>query len=195
MINKRKMYGIAWLTLLAFPILAIVIHFLIFGHIDFIKGIIFWEIDLSRFVLGSFVGVLFGLLIQKVIDKSQIEINDFEQLKKQLSSLNLSIKDKLFVSFCAGFGEEFFFRLFLQKYWGVWITAIIFVAIHGYFHPTKWERNKIGFTILPFILVLSFGYEYLGFWFAVATHMFYDFVIFINVKNKEDETPFFQIRE
>ncbi|MFM7387280.1 MAG: type II CAAX prenyl endopeptidase Rce1 family protein, partial [Bacteroidota bacterium] len=77
-----------------------------------------------------------------------------------------------------GLGEELFFRAALQPYLGIWITSVLFVAIHGYLNPWNWRMSLYGLMILPFIFLLSFGYEHFGLWFAVAAHFAYNAVLF-----------------
>jgi membrane protease YdiL (CAAX protease family) len=47
----------------------------------------------------------------------------------------LGVPDMVFLSLCAGIGEEWFFRGAIQPWLGIWITAIAFVALHGYLSP------------------------------------------------------------
>ena len=102
-----------------------------------------------------------------------------------IRSMNLTYLDALFISFCAGFGEEILFRVGIQQYLGVVITSVFFVAIHGYLNPFNWRFSMYGLIVLPFILLLSYGYGYFGLWFAISAHFSYDAVLlFAQIKKK-----------
>jgi membrane protease YdiL (CAAX protease family) len=101
--------------------------------------------------------------------------------------MNLNVGDAIFLSFCAGFGEELLFRSGMQYYLGIIVTSLIFVAIHGYLNPKNWRYSLYGLLVLPFILLISLGFETFGLWFAIAAHFSYDAVLFIamlNTKNR-----------
>ena len=114
----------------------------------------------------------------------------FEKLPNRIDdivrSMNLNVGDAIFLSFCAGFGEELLFRSGVQYYLGIVLTSVIFVAIHGYLNPKNWRYSMYGLIVLPFILLLSMGFETFGLWFAISAHFAYDAVLFIAMlKNKE----------
>ena len=109
--------------------------------------------------------------------------NRIEVLLKQLK---LNIYKGLFLSVCAGVGEELLFRASVQPYLGIWITSILFVAIHGYLNPWNWKFSLYGLIILPFIVLLSYGYEFFGLWFAIMAHTAYDAVLFTSMVNNKE---------
>lgn len=95
-----------------------------------------------------------------------------------IQSLQLSLVELLFLSICAGFGEEILFRLFVQEWLHPILAAVFFVAIHGYINPKDWSTTKYGLMVLLFIIVISYGLKPLGIWFCIAAHISYDFVLF-----------------
>jgi hypothetical protein len=84
------------------------------------------------------------------------------------------------VSLCAGIGEEIFFRGVVQPlpYCGVWVTAIFFVAIHGYLNPMDWRISIYG--VYMTILIAGLGYltDYMGLTTAMVAHTMIDVVLF-----------------
>ncbi|MFM7661183.1 MAG: CPBP family intramembrane glutamic endopeptidase [Bacteroidota bacterium] len=123
---------------------------------------------------GFVYGILAMLLLQAPL---------FEKLPNRIDhlvrSMNLNVGDAIFLSFCAGFGEELLFRSGIQYYLGIILTSITFVAIHGYLNPKNWRYSMYGLIVLPFILLLSMGFESFGLWFAISAHFAYDAVLFI----------------
>ncbi|MEJ6582692.1 MAG: CPBP family intramembrane metalloprotease [Crocinitomicaceae bacterium] len=107
------------------------------------------------------------------------------RLGKVVQDMRLNLFDCVFLSLCAGIGEELLFRSGVQYYLGPLITSITFVAIHGYLNPFNWKKSLYGFIVLPFILLISYGFITFGLWFAIAAHFAYDLVIFLVItKNK-----------
>ena len=107
---------------------------------------------------------------------------------KLIQDLNLSILDILFISFCAGFGEEILFRGAMQPYLGIWITAIIFVAIHGYLNPKNWRISIYGAYMCLVIAGMGYLCDHLGIMSAIAAHFAVDVVLlYALVKTKIPE--------
>jgi membrane protease YdiL (CAAX protease family) len=95
-----------------------------------------------------------------------------------IQNLKLSTTAIVLLSFCAGFGEELLFRGALQPLLGIWITAIIFVAIHGYLNPRDWRLSVYGTVMTLIIVVLGYMTEVWGIFTACAAHMAIDIVLF-----------------
>ncbi len=93
--------------------------------------------------------------------------------------------DILFASLSAGIGEELLFRGGLQYFLGIWITAIIFVAIHGYLNPNNSKLFVYG--LLMVLLSAGLGYlcDYVGLVSAMAGHAMFDVVMFCHLIYKK----------
>lgn len=164
------------ITLLGFPIPAIWALYN-FEQQSVWDVLAFSEIETGYWMLGIEFGLFYAALVLLI---SQHEL--FDELSGQqmrlIRSLKLTWLDVLFISFAAGFGEEILFRAGIQTWLGPWWTSILFVAIHGYLHPFSWRKSIHGLLVLPFIVLISFGYERFGLWFAIAAHAAYDFLLF-----------------
>lgn len=181
--NKFRFHVLGWITLLIFPAPA-------FWALGFFEGISFWEVlELDQLfspltLIGVQLGLFYALFILGV---SQFPL--FEEMSKKqehlLHSLKLNWGDIIFISFCAGFGEEVLFRAGIQTWLGPWITSFLFIALHGYFHPLSWRKSIYGVVLLPFIILLSFAYETYGLWFCVGAHFSYDLLLFSMVLYKK----------
>lgn len=128
-------------------------------------------------LIGIFFGYAFGvfmLAMNEVIETPQ----KFDRQLKVIQSMRLNFFDCLFLSFCAGFGEEFLFRVGIQHWLNPIITAVIFVAIHGYLNPKEKNMLLLGGLLLLFIIALSFAVSVQGIWFCIAAHSSYDFILF-----------------
>ncbi|MGK7394355.1 MAG: CPBP family intramembrane glutamic endopeptidase [Candidatus Cyclobacteriaceae bacterium M3_2C_046] len=105
------------------------------------------------------IGLAYGLLVSwlgwKLIETELLKKvrHYFSEL---IQSMELNISDIIFVSFCAGVGEEILFRGAIQPLMGLIPTSILFVAIHGYLNPMNWRLSVYG--IFMTIAIIGIGY-------------------------------------
>ncbi len=131
--------------------------------------------------LGFVAGIIILLILQTPFFKS-IPNN----IEKTIKAMNLNWKDAVFLSLCAGIGEELLFRGGIQYYLNWPITSVLFVALHGYLNPWNLKFSMYGIVLLPFIFLISTGYYYFGIWFCIAAHFMYDLVIFCSILNSDE---------
>jgi len=127
-------------------------------------------------VLYAFIALL--VMTAPVFDKLPVRV------ETMVRNMKLTVWDCVFLSICAGVGEELLFRSGMQFYLGPLITSVIFVAVHGYLNPFNWRMSIYGLVVLPFILLISYGFEEFGLWFAVGAHFSYDLVLFLTMSEK-----------
>ncbi len=180
---KVQFHILSWITLLVFPAIGLTLLWF-FEDIEIISVFEFDKFFSPFTLLGLEFGLIYGFL---VIGVSQFPI--FEEMSgpqmRMLKNLKLNWADIIFMSFCAGFGEEILFRAGLQTWLGPWLTTVLFIAIHGYFNPKSWRKSMLGVLLFPFILILSYAYEAFGLWFCVAAHFSYDLLMFMGVLGKD----------
>lgn len=183
---KNKIYLLGLITLIGFPIPTF-IYRMVWKEESF-RQIFEFE---NSFNLNVLFGLAFGIAYALLaIQFFKIPIFKNEALKQQemIQSMNLDYWDAVFLSICAGVGEELLFRSGIQLFAGPIITSLIFIAIHGYFNPMNWRLSLYGILLTPFILGLAYGYEYLGLWFSIAAHFSYDWVLFNeNIRQKDKQ--------
>ena len=121
-------------------------------------------------------GILFGLLVIWVTELPYFD-RSLSKYRNLLVNLKLTRFDAYFLSFCAGFGEEVFFRGAIQPFVGVWITSIFFVAIHGYFSRKIFAMNIFAVGLTLFICLLGWAAKEFTLWHAIAGHFSYDLVL------------------
>jgi membrane protease YdiL (CAAX protease family) len=93
-------------------------------------------------------------------------------------SMNPGIVGVLFLSFCAGVGEELFFRGFMQPMIGIWPTSFLFVLIHGYLSPSNVRLTVYGIYMVIVFAFIGYGCREWGIFFAMAAHFMIDVVMF-----------------
>ncbi|MEZ5013547.1 MAG: CPBP family intramembrane glutamic endopeptidase [Chitinophagales bacterium] len=128
---------------------------------------------------GLFCGTVLALFLQHVSMRKTVAF--FKALAKRYE---LSVSDAIFLSAAAGIGEELLFRGAVQYWLGIWITASIFIFLHGYIQFRNIPLLFYG-TIL---LIVSAGFGYLmseqGIWAAMSAHFSVDLVLMLYLRPK-----------
>lgn len=174
---KSKIYLMGIATLLGFPIVGITIV----GAVEENP----WAFDfnwiqpfhiLPQIAVGLGFGVFFGFVAWWMINRPQLK-----EIKLKYGILihqfKLNTWEIIFLSFSAGVGEEFLFRGVIQSYWGVWITAIFFVAIHGYLDPRDKKMMSYGLLMTVIIGILGYMKIYFGLIAPMMAHFAIDVVL------------------
>ena len=184
--NRIRLLGLA--TLVGMPLVAFVIAWIF--SLEF--PLIGWftpENFLLQLAVGVFYGVLIAVMASWITERNFMDSvrNKYHNL---LSSLKLTWFDVFFISICAGIGEEILFRYALQYLVGIWIAALIFVAVHGYLNPKDWRISVYGL----FMVVASAGFGYmaekLGMLSAITAHAAVDVYLLAQLKLEDKKTTF-----
>ena len=173
---KQKILLFGWITLLLFPLPAFLFRFYT-DQVSLSEFLQVQNIQIVSIGLGLQFGVVYAFIAYLFMqapffDKVPTKID------RIIGELNLKVYQGIFLSLCAGIGEELLFRAGVQHYLGWWITAILFVALHGYLNPFNLRFSVYGLIVLPFILLISLAYFKFGLWFCIAAHFSYDAVLF-----------------
>ena len=172
--NQMILFG--WITLLVFPILGFYLQYY-FNQTSSLDFIAFDDFRMIPLVYGLQLGIVYGFIAYLFMkapffEKVPVKIN------KLVRNMKLSVFDGLFLSLCAGIGEELLFRQGIQSFTGVLLTSVLFVALHGYLNPFNLRFSVYGLIVLPFIILISYGLDVFGIWFCIAAHFSYDAVLF-----------------
>lgn len=110
------------------------------------------------------------------------EVLDDFAVFRVLANTEFSHFDRIQVSFFAGVGEEILFRGAIQPLLGIWVTSVLFIAIHGYISFRS--AGHILFTLLLFALSMMLGllFEFAGLVAAMSAHAVYDLIMLWWVK-------------
>jgi hypothetical protein len=180
----RHLFSSLWFlglaTLLLFPLLGYALLWIL--------GDSFWEMFIlswhDAWTIPAFLasGILFGMFVIWLSELPYFEksMSDYKHL---LSRYKITVWHAIFLSFCAGFGEEIFFRGAVQPYLGIWITAIFFVAIHTYFSFKDMKKNVFAVLLTLYIVLLGWGARDFSLWHAIAGHFSYDLVLMMYVRD------------
>ena len=174
----RKYFSSLWVlgiaTLIIFPLLAWPIWY--FMDIS-LKDVFVVERPVLYSVPNFLsAGIFFGLIVIWLTELDFFE-ESLAQYRNLLSNFKLTRIQVIFLSICAGVGEEVFFRGGVQPVLGIIITAIIFVGIHGYYSFKDWKVNVFAVLLTGFIIFLGWGAREFSIYHAMAGHFSYDLVL------------------
>lgn len=105
----------------------------------------------------------------------------------RLGIFNFSKQEILFLSFCAGVGEEIVFRGMIQPWLGILTTSFLFIALHGYMSYSSWPKVIFGLILFAVGTVLGILGEYVGLLAAIVAHIIYDIVAFHRIQSEYEE--------
>ena len=179
--NKRTLFLLGLLTLFGFSSLGgwIIEQFLDVRFFSLFQTETPWYTQIG-------MGLLYGTITAIgawLIVNSDLLTDTRTFFAKIIQQLRLSTIDILFISFCAGTGEEILFRGAIQPYLGIWITAVLFVAIHGYLNPKNWKLSIYGAYMCLVIGGIGYLCDYLGITAAIAAHFAIDVVLLYALVN------------
>lgn len=106
-----------------------------------------------------------------------------------IGPMKLGVKDILFISACAGIGEEVLFRATIQPSLGLWLTSILFVALHGYLSPRNLPLTAYGILMVFLVAGLGFLFEEIGLISAIIAHTLIDVILLSFVRLKYEPKP------
>lgn len=178
MISNGKIILLGILTILVFPLVGFILFWVLEGNYQTFLQIFESKIGLHyEFIIGVSSGFLFGFMAWWLI-KSEMLKPVLEKYGNVIQSLKMNYFSVVFVSICAGVGEEVFFRGVLQDYLGVIVTAVIFVAIHGYISFKDWRISIYGIYLTFAIIIIGYMDYYFGLTTAMVAHTCIDIVLF-----------------
>lgn len=171
------------MTLVVFPIPAFVILYL-FEDVAPIDVLNLDQLSIFTLFSGMLFGLFYGLMAMAIM-RFPVFKTIPTRVDRIVKQMNLNFWDCVFLSICAGVGEELLFRAGVQLYLGPLLTSVLFVAIHGYLNPFNWRTSLYGIVVLPFILLISYALPIMGLWFCIGAHFAYDFILFL-IMTQED---------
>lgn len=187
---KRKLILLATLTLIGFPLVGYgVLYFFESNPLE-----IMMQSHTSLMLqipLGIAVGVFLGKIAQLIISQPFLQETE-TKYARLISNLQLNQTAIIFISLCAGFGEELLFRGAVQPLIGIWPTAILFIALHGYLNPMNWRISIYGLFMTIAIASLGYLTNYFGIWSACIAHAAIDYVLFLHLINFRPKAQTFQ---
>ncbi len=174
-LSRRALFFLATLTLFGFSAVGLIIVLVFQGRSieDLFTG-------QFSYTLQVLYGCAFGLG-NALISISIIQRPVFSEVRtffsRLFTALDVSFLDIFYLSLAAGVGEELLFRGGVQYYLGIWITAFVFILLHGYLDPRRGSWMLLGVYMIVMSAGLGYLYEYCGLISAMVAHGFYDLIV------------------
>ncbi len=165
----------------------------VFGGLGIVFIPLARQVEVLGFLSGPekiWVQILIGLVIGFVTAKAGWQITNLPMMEKNLKffaglirPVKLTNVQIVFISLCAGVGEELLFRGAIQPLLGIWLTSILFVLIHGYLNPFNLPLTYYGIYMVLVIGVLGLMTEHVGIITAMIAHTIIDIVLLRELSN------------
>lgn len=187
---KTKLLWAALFTLLVFPLIGLgVLYFFRDYPVDILlrsRTPLLWQS-----ILGIALGTALGFAAKWLVSRPFLKETE-KKYARIIAGLRLTEIEIIFISLCAGFGEELLFRGAIQPLFGIWPTALIFVAIHGYLDPRNWRISIYGGFMTLAIAALGYFTELAGIVGACLAHSAIDYVLFRHLISTGNEPSYIQ---
>ncbi|MFC2035085.1 CPBP family intramembrane glutamic endopeptidase [Chloroflexota bacterium] len=176
--SKKTIY----LALFGFQLLFLLIAFVItLVRGESISSIFSQTVSLLPIFIFLLIGIVSGFLIAHLI-RLPVFQESYNKVLTLILGSRLGVFDYFIIALMSGVFEEILFRGVLQPMWGIWITSIVFVLVHGYFNP--FNRKTIPSALLVMCITLALGgiYIYYGLIPAIAFHFGLDFAEMLRIR-------------
>lgn len=181
--KRKTVYILGWVTLLGFGGGGLVLCYF-FNNACPLELLSSGSELYIQIPLGLLYGFLSALAVIFIM-RHPVMTREEARYKDMLGPLNLRWRDIIFLSFCAGFGEEMFFRAFLQPHTGIWLGSVIFVVLHGYLNPKR-PIFFYGLFLVFDIAGMGWLFDNIGPWSAVSAHFLIDVILLAHLGEAED---------
>jgi membrane protease YdiL (CAAX protease family) len=185
MAGKHLVLRLALATLFFMPVIAFIIdkctervnlQWMFFGSIPL------WY----QFIAGLITGALAGAMAKFIISLRWMK-NVSHTYANLFGNFRLSWSEIIFISSCAGIGEEILFRGAIQPLLGIFITSIVFVAIHGYLNPKKKALFVYGVFMTGVIAFIGWQAERYGLLLAIVAHTVIDVILLYDLQSTAEQ--------
>lgn len=160
---------------------------MVFGGLGALISTYTREVSFMVFIRGAKPGwlqILIGIGFGIVTAKAGWQIVELPKLEKTklfftqlIRPLRLNFLEIIFISVCAGVGEELFFRGAIQPVLGIWFTSILFVLLHGYLNPFNMPLTYYGIYMVLVIGVMGLMTEHFGIITSMVAHTIIDVLL------------------
>lgn len=166
---------LAWLTLIGFSAIGLLLIY--FFQDQSIPRLFLEPVHWGyQLLIGIAVGYISAILALQVIHLPWLaETNRY--YTDLVQQFELTAPKIIFISICAGVGEEILFRGAIQHWLGVVVTAILFVAIHGYINPADWRISIYGLFMTLVMIIIGYMTVHLGLISSITAHFMIDLVL------------------
>lgn len=187
MVRKTVILQLALATLVGMPLIAVLVDRFseTVNLAAMILGKVVWWKQLAA---GLLAGVGAGYAARFLIRRPFMDPVNV-RYANVLGRFELSLSEIVFISLCAGIGEELLFRGAIQPFLGIFFTSLVFVAIHGYLNLKDWRLSVYGALMTLLISVMGWMAAELGLVSAIVAHTIIDIILLLNLQDVAATIP------
>ncbi len=183
--DRATIMKLSLATLIGMPLIALIIDF--FSETVHLPSTLMGVEPLwKQLIVGISLGITSAAVAHFVLSMPFMRTINTKYVN-MFSQFKLGWNEILFVSFCAGVGEEILFRGAIQPLIGIVLTSVVFVAIHGYLNPKEWRISVYGITLTGVICAMGYASKHFGILSAIIAHFMID-VWLLRLLQREENT-------
>lgn len=188
MARKSVIMQLALATIIGMPAVALIVdHYS--EIVDLRTSLIGVTSIWQQLGFGALAGIIIAIIAQLLIASPMLnKVN--VQYANLLGRFKLTFSDIVFVSLCAGVGEEMLFRGAIQPFLGIIITSFVFVAIHGYISPYNWRLTIYGIYMTACIGLIGYLATSQGLISSIIAHTVIDVYLLYFLQKTAGTIPF-----
>ena len=188
--QRNLIIQMAGMTIIGMPLIALVLDLFI-DSFTLQERLLMGENIFRQLGSGLAAGIIFGVTAKWIVKRPFLsEVNT--RYSSMIEDLKLNSSEIVFISLCAGVGEEVLFRGALQPwvcshfglFVGILMVSVGFVAVHGYLNPKNWRLSIYGIYMTIAIFALGFMAELIGLWSAVVAHTVIDIYLLRELRSE-----------
>lgn len=187
MVNKKIIIQLALATVVGMPLIAVLID-RFSESVSLANSLLGFEKWWLQLAAGLVSGLVIAFIAQWIINTPFMQkVN--ARYANMLGRFELSLSEIFFISICAGVGEEILFRGAIQPLIGIVLTALVFVAIHGYINPKNWRLSIYGFYMTAAMVGIGYMAAKLGLISAIVAHTIIDVYLLLKLQKWAGSLP------
>lgn len=173
--SRKTLFILAGGSLVLFTLSGwLVMHFI--GPVSLPQALRFGIALPLQLILGLVLGGALGILAWVLVNVPYLK-GTREFFVEIIGPWKLSWMEIVFVSCCAGIGEEIFFRGAIQPLLGIGWTSLLFVLLHGYINPWNAPMTVYGVFMVLAIALLGWAAFEWGLMVAMVAHTVIDIIL------------------
>ena len=188
-LSSRELLGMSLASMVLYLFISTLLYYFVIGESlfsVFFKG----KPIAEQLLTGLGAGAASALVILFFSTRPPMSkvLDDF-MIFRIISRSKFTLFDRLQISLFAGAGEEILFRGTIQPLIGIWLTSVLFIAIHGYISIKSAGHVLFTVLLLGLSVMLGFLFELSGIIAAMTAHAIYDLIMLAWAGKRQEQEP------
>ncbi|PWN06904.1 CPBP family intramembrane glutamic endopeptidase [Rhodohalobacter mucosus] len=186
-LSSRELLGMSLGSMVLYLFIATLLYYFVIGE-SLLSVFFTGKPIVEQLLTGLGAGVASALVILFFSTRPPMSkvLDDF-MIFRIISRAEFTLFDKVQISLFAGAGEEILFRGTIQPLIGIWLTSVLFIAIHGYISIKSAGHILFTVLLLGLSVMLGFLFELSGIVAAMTAHAVYDLVMLFWAGKRQEQ--------